>query len=325
MKAMVLAAGFGTRLRPLTTRLAKPAIPLFDQPLIRWSIERLRSAGVTEVVVNAHHLPETVERQLQLLPPEFAWTLNVEQPAILGTAGGLKAVEKHVRGCGTFIMANSDILHGIDLAAAVAFHRSHGGLATMVLYSGPGHEQYPHIHVDVEGRIVRFVRFDVPETAAPTAHGSFTGIHIFEEAIFDWIPAGRPVEINDEVYPAFLRQGIPAYGFIADAFWSDLGTPTSLIRTQGAMLTGEVQPGDLGYIGPCTPKEGWYLREADVPFDWRGPCFVSPKATVAAGASLGPNVCVNAGATHDSPEPLRDAYVFCDIDTAAAPDFLLRI
>ena len=155
MKAMILAAGLGTRLRPLTLERAKPAIPLLGKPLIIRLIEKLMQQGATDFRLNLHHLPHTIENLFQSPPWDSLPVSFSHEPRILGTAGGLKANEAFFDQ-GTFLMVNGDIVLEFSLEEAIAFHRDRKALATLVLY--PQQEPYRHspIRVDDEGHFRHF-------------------------------------------------------------------------------------------------------------------------------------------------------------------------
>ena len=133
MKAMILAAGLGTRLRPLTIERAKPAIPLIGKPLVVTLIEKLIENGASDFRINLHHLPHTIEKLFNSTPWSHLPVSFSFEPQILGTAGGLKTNEAFFQS-GTFFMANGDILQDFPLAEALSFHREHGALATLLLY-----------------------------------------------------------------------------------------------------------------------------------------------------------------------------------------------
>jgi mannose-1-phosphate guanylyltransferase len=313
LRAMVLAAGLGTRLRPHTLHRPKPLLPLMDQPLLYWVLHKLQHFGVSEVVVNAHHLSEQIEEDLAGSPVEgLACSVSVEHPMILGTAGGLKAAEDRLRGAGTLLMVNSDSLHTFDLSGALRFHQERGALATMVLFDGPGSADYPTVGVDREGRIVRLAdrAYSAKE---PARAGCFTGIHIFEEAIFDLIPLGRPWEINAQVYPRMLTEGRSVCGWFAEGFWSDLGTPERLLDGACALLGGCPDPHAAGYAGPLTEAAGWFPERAERTVRGatvRGPSFVSPAAELGKDALAGPHAIISAGAQVGRSSVVREALLF---------------
>lgn len=265
MKAMILAAGLGTRLRPLTLERAKPAIPLLGKPLVIRLIERLKAEGVSDFRLNLHHLPETVESVFE----SPAWSggpvsFSYEQE-IMGTAGGLKASESFFDQ-GTFLMVNGDIVMDFALSQVIAFHHERGAMATLVLY--PQTKPYRHfpVRIDKEGRLVNFKNSRVTGAEPLREAFVFTGVHVLEPSIFEFIPPGRFYEINDQTYPDAIRAGKRILGFPVHGYWNDLGDPLRYLDGQRDLL-------ERAGIDP--------------------PIYLSPDAEVAEDTSIGP--CVSAG------------------------------
>jgi len=233
MKAMVLAAGLGTRLRPLTNLIAKPALPIGPKSLIEWVLLQLRSQGVTEVVVNLHHRPETVRKRLgdgSALGLRLHYS---EEPEILGTAGGLAKAAKHFSGEETFLMVNADSLWSFDLADAIAWHRDNEAIATMVLL--PPRDGYS----TVETRDRRVSRIGGrPSTEAPGAPHHFTGIHVLSSRLLDALPAGFS-EINRDIYPDLIEEGELVGGFAVSGDWFEFGDPASYLRNTPLYLASK--------------------------------------------------------------------------------------
>ncbi len=237
MKAMILAAGLGTRLRPLTLEIAKPAVPLLGKPLVVRLIEKLAGEGVSDFRLNLHHLPGSLEAVFRNprwggLPVSFSY-----EAEILGTAGGLKANESFLRD-GTFLMANADIVMDFSLREAIAFHRKHAALATMILYPQEPPFRYFPVRIDREGRLRNFKGMCPGGDLRPETY-VFTGVHILEPRIFRYIPDGRFCEINDEVYPAALAQGERIFGYPVKGYWNDLGDPARYLGAQKDLLLRE--------------------------------------------------------------------------------------
>ncbi len=237
MKAMILAAGLGTRLRPLTLERAKPAIPLLGKPLVIRLIEKLVQHGATDFRLNLHHLPRTIEDLFRADPWDSLRVSFSHEPQILGTAGGLMANAAFFDQ-GTFLMVNGDIVMEFPLEEAIAFHRQREALATLVLF--PQQVPYRHspIRIDEEGRFLNFK--GIWPGGNPRAETYvFTGVHILEPEIFRFIPDGQFYEINDQVYLHGLRNGLKIFGFPVEGYWNDLGDPRRYLEAQKAMFARE--------------------------------------------------------------------------------------
>lgn len=285
MKAMILAAGLGTRLRPLTFERAKPAIPLLGKPLVVRLIEKLSAEGIGPYRLNLHHLPDSVGRLFNATPWDTLPVSFSHEPIILGTAGGLKANEPFFSD-GTFVMANGDIIAEFPLQRALAFHRERGALATLILYPQAPPFRHTPIRIDEEGRLHRFKGAGpAPGRLRPESY-LFTGVHVLEPAIFDFIAQSGFAEINNEVYPAALRAGERILGFPVEGYWNDLGDPARYLEAQQ----------DLLRLGNAHPR-----------------IYVAPDAGNVDPAGLGPNVSVAAGSCIEPTAAVRDSILWEDV------------
>jgi NDP-sugar pyrophosphorylase family protein len=247
MKAMILAAGLGTRLRPLTFERAKPAIPLLGKPIVVRLVEKLIREGVKDFRLNLHHLPRSIEDVFEKSTGNHSSISFSYEPEILGTAGGLKANEAFFDQ-GTFLMANGDIVADVSLREAVAFHKAQNAFATLILYPQPPPYRHVPIRIDDNGRLRQF-KGDWPGGPLRDETYVFTGIHILEPDIFAFIPSGSFYEINDQVYPDALRRGRAVLGFPVAGYWNDVGDPRRYLEAQKDMLSARKSGGTFE-IGP---------------------------------------------------------------------------
>lgn len=217
-KAMILAAGFGMRARPLTLVRPKPLFPVMNRPLISYTIDRLRRANVTDVVVNTHHLAEKVESFLDGVDNGMSIRTIREEDEILGTGGGVKNAEKLI-GDEPFLLLNSDIMTECDLLSAVEAHYRARPAATLVMHDYP---EFNQAAVDMEGRILGFRGRTVgPEKRYRTL--AFTGIHVISPEVFRFIPQG-PGDIIS-VYQDMIERGCAIRAHVAEnAAWWDAGS-----------------------------------------------------------------------------------------------------
>jgi NDP-sugar pyrophosphorylase family protein len=234
MKAMLLAAGLGTRLRPLTDRIPKCMVPVGGKPILEHNIEWLRKFGITEVMVNLHYLPRVV---MDYFGDGHKWgvmlTYSVEKE-ILGTAGGVKNVagffEKEA-----FIIWYGDNLCACDLEHLAAFHREKAGLATIALYQREDVTQCGIVGLDADNRILRFL--EKPDAEQVFSHWVNAGIYILEPEVLDYIPANTLFDFGRDVFPALLEDSQLLYGYCLKEeerfLWSD--TLRDLQRTQRKM------------------------------------------------------------------------------------------
>jgi NDP-sugar pyrophosphorylase family protein len=241
MRAMILAAGFGTRLFPLTVDRTKPAIPFLGKPLVGYVAEYLARYGFTDIVVNLHHEPDSVRRALGS-GTEFGVRISysVEQPSILGTAGAL-AHARPMLGDEAFLAINGKIITDIDLGEAIESHRSSGAIATMVLLPNTGFERFTV--VETEGtRITGFgpMADEVPgdERDAERPPLMFTGIQILEPRVFDYVPAEGYADIVPTFYNPAIAAGEHINAHITTGRWYELSTIPRYLDISLNMLNG---------------------------------------------------------------------------------------
>jgi NDP-sugar pyrophosphorylase family protein len=276
---MLLAAGLGTRMEPLTSERAKPALRLFDIPLAVWPMAFLARAGVTRLVVNLHHLPETLEPLLATAARQLRLDLAIshERETILGTGGGLGTAAPLMLegGAATMILLNADSLYFGDLAAAGRDHQAFGATASMLLQPPPAGGRYGLVATDRQGRVVSIAGRPAPD-APPAAERMFIGIHFFEPRLLERIEPGRAVDINADIYRSMIADGETVAGLAADGPWLDFGTPRQFLES-ALRLLADRGGGHGRYPFPLQPP-GRFLVV--------GPAYVGAGADLADGVRL---------------------------------------
>lgn len=255
MKAMILAAGFGTRLFPLTIDRTKPAIPFLGKPLVGYVAEYIAKFGFTDVVVNLHHQPESVKKALgdgSDFGVHIDYTL--EEPNIFGTAGALDNA-RHLLQDETFLIINGKIITDIDISKAVETHKRSGALATMVLMENPKRERFTEVFVN-EGQVTGFGDFPVriqnpkSETQNPLM---FTGIHILEPRVFDYIPRGVYSDIVPTFYNPAIARGELIAAHITEGKWFELSTIPRYLDITLRLLNGKTEKVVIGSNSQISP------------------------------------------------------------------------
>jgi NDP-sugar pyrophosphorylase family protein len=239
MNAMILAAGFGERLWPLTADRTKPALPVLGKPLVGYVAEYLARFGIMDVVVNLHHEPDSVRRALGD-GSRFGVNLEyVHEPVILGTSGALDNARQLLED-GTFIVINGKLITDIDLHAAIESHRSRKALATLVLLENKQRERFSVVETH-DGRVTRFSGMPLAELdpATGAAPLMFTGIQILESRIFDYIPRGVFSHSTMDVYPRAIAKGEVIAAHVADGTWFELSTLQRYLDISLALLRRE--------------------------------------------------------------------------------------
>jgi len=321
---MILCAGMGTRLRPFSDRWPKAAIPLLGRPLFRFGVELFQRAGVTALAINTHHLAEIMKTVASAecaragLPLQIAY-----EPTIQGTAGGIRGLRQLLKG-DHFLVLNGDVLFSVDLAPVVQAHLDSGASATMVLMPMPAGERYGAVEADSAGRVRRIAGRGPGGAALRQWH--FTGLHLMSPAVFDFMSAEGPEDINRDVYPRMLDKGLTIRAEIAQEYWSDLGTPARYLHTHLDLLAGRAPdivsaPAFSGTVrreGELWLRRGARTRGAQI----SGPVFfdeasvVEPGATVGPGVYLGPRARVRSGARLKRTVVLEDTEILSEEDLA---------
>lgn len=226
----MLAAGLGTRMRPLTERRAKPALPVLNRPLILHTLERLAHAGVSDVVVNLHHRPASVRRAVGVRPFGLRVRYSHER-RILGTGGGPRRA-RPLLGREPILLVNGDVLFDFDLRALVARHRRSGAAATLALRPNPDPSRYGPIVTDPSGRVLSLAGRPRGRRGRVSL---FTGVHVVDPALFERLPAGASDSVRDLYAPLVADGGFVA-GVRVRGAWFDFGDPARYLAAQRRLL-----------------------------------------------------------------------------------------
>jgi mannose-1-phosphate guanylyltransferase/phosphomannomutase len=298
MKAVVMAGGEGTRLRPMTASMPKPLLPIVNKPIMEHVLRLLQRHGITETVVTVQFLASLVRNYFGD-GEELGMALHyATEDAPLGTAGSVKNAE-HLLDDGTFLVISGDALTDFDLTDLVKFHHDKGALVTVCLTRVPDPLEFGITIVDDDGKVQRFL--EKPTWGQVFSDTVNTGIYVMEPEVFDHVAKGESVDWSGDVFPWLVDQGLPIYGYIAEGYWEDVGTHESYFKAQADVLSGKVDVDlDAFEVSPGV----WVGEGADVHPEavLRGPLYVGDYAKVEAGAELrefcvlGSNVVVKNGA-----------------------------
>ena len=242
MKAMVLAAGEGTRLRPLTNDMPKALVPVAGRPMIEYALLLLRHHGIREVIINLHHFGEQIERWLGD-GRHFGLTINYSRESeLLDTGGGLLKAKPFLQD-ESFIVINTDALIDLELANAIAFHKRQNAAVTLVLRPDADADRYGSIDIDSKARVRRFLTTQAPASSSgPLRKLMFSGVQILEPTVFDYMTAmPQKFSTTRETYPKMLAAGEALYGFCFEGFWQDLGTAERIKEAETKLARGEAR------------------------------------------------------------------------------------
>jgi NDP-sugar pyrophosphorylase family protein len=235
MKAMILAAGLGTRLRPLTNAIPKPLLPVGGTPLIVWNLLLLKRHGFCDVVINLHHLGPMIEQAVGNGSKFGLRIVYSREPMILGTGGGIKQAEPYFSGEPVLVL-NGDTLFELNLDALSAFHRTRNAAATLVLREDPDATRWGLVEVGADGRIVRITGKGL-SISGPTTPRMFAGIHILSPRLLRDVPKGVASSIIDP-YVAAIERGETVLGYDLRGYWSDVGTTERYAQVEHDVRAG---------------------------------------------------------------------------------------
>ncbi len=314
MKAMILAAGKGTRVRPITYTIPKPMIPIMQKPVMEFLVELLRQHGFDEIMVNVSHLADEIEnyfRDGQRFGVQIGYSFEgriVEGQLIgeaLGSAGGMRRIQDFYPFFDdTFVVLCGDALIDLDLSAAVKWHKEKGAIATVVMKPVPQEEvsSYGVVVTDENDRIVEFQ--EKPSVDEARSTNINTGIYIFEPEVLDYVPSGQVFDIGSELFPKLVESGASFYGIPMDFQWVDIGKVPDYWRAVCGVLRGEIRnvdiPGREVFPGVYT---GLNVAVNWDKVDVRGPVYIGSMTCIEDGAKIvgpamiGPNCRICSGAT----------------------------
>lgn len=326
MKAMVLCAGLGTRLRPLTERWPKPALPFLGQPLLRYHLAVLKAAGVSAVGINTHHLPEVMTDTARAECERARLPLHVvHEPVIQGTGGGIRGLRDFLSD-DDFIVFNGDILFPVDLRPVVEAHKRSGAAATMVLMPMPADEKYAAVEMDPQRQVRKIAGHGPGGTGLSPWH--FTGVHVISPRVFDFMSPSGPEDINRDIYVRVMKAGLAVRGEVVQAYWSDLGTPSRYLATVRDVLFGHVPLEGLGKASPffSAPRgQGNWWAHASAHLGASkvaGPAYFGAGCSLADGARIGSAVAVGTGARVGDGARLNRVAVFEDTEIAPGEELV---
>lgn len=277
MQAIVLVGGEGTRLRPLTYGTPKPMVPIANVPFLARTMQRLKDAGITDVILPAGYMPDQIR---DYFGDGSAFGMKITfiiEETPLGTAGALKNVEQYVHG--PFFVLNGDVLTSLDLRAMMESHERQGGIGLLHLIRVADPSAFGVV-LHENGPISAFIE-KPPRDTAPSNEVN-AGTYLFEREVLDLIPAGRNISIERETFPLIIEQGKGLYAFTTDDYWIDLGRPEQYLQAHRDVLTGKMPLPDV-VPGPVHAGEGVVVGAG---------ATVGPDVVLGAGTSIGPNAVV---------------------------------
>lgn len=280
MRAMILAAGVGSRLDPLTRNVPKPLVPIINRPVMEYLVLLLKQHGFHDIMVNVHYLGDRIA---DYFGNGAKWGVNIHwshEDELWGDAGSVKRVQDFFQN-ETFLVIGGDDLTDMDLTAVVQTHKRKQAKATLALSLVDDPSEYGIVQLDDDSRITRFLEKPKGEVFSKTAN---TGVYVFEPGVFDLIPAHTFFLFGKQLFPLMMEQGLPMYGHVTQAYWKDVGNIPIYKQTQRDVLEG--------HVNALLP-----LHQAGKNV-WKGDnTRIDSSAKISSPVAIGSNVVVEAGAT----------------------------
>ncbi|MCG2808338.1 MAG: NDP-sugar synthase, partial [Coriobacteriia bacterium] len=254
MKAVVMAGGEGTRLRPLTSLRPKPMVPIVNQPVMEHIIGLVKHHGITEVVATLAFMPQVIE---DYFGSGEEWGVDISyalEDTPLGTAGSVKNAQKLI-GDETFVVISGDALTDIDLTAVIEFHKEKGGPVTIALMAVPDPLDFGVVITDEDGRVERFL--EKPTWGQVFSDMINTGIYVMEPEVFKYIPDDRPFDFSSELFPLLMKEGFDLYGCPVDGYWCDVGSAESYLQVHRDILDDKARV----FVPGVSAREGLWVGE----------------------------------------------------------------
>ena len=303
--AILLSAGYGTRLKPLTDEVPKPAIPFLGKPMIWYAMHALKSAGIVDFAANVHHLPDRMSETLRSCAASLG-IQNIqiyrESGDILGTGGGARSCMTLLPAANNYVIYHGDVLCGADISGVLASHRDSGADVTMVVAPRPEHSKLGMVGINERHQVCRirdWYRKNMDDLSSLTPC-CFTGIHVIRREILEKLPLNQTICLVTEIYPRMMAEDLSINACLIHHFFADVGTPDTYLDAQLEILNHpEKLPG--AEIHCYEPRQGVTIHN---------PVSISADVVIHPGAVIGPNVCLSHGAEIFSGETLAETMRF---------------
>jgi mannose-1-phosphate guanylyltransferase/phosphomannomutase len=298
MRAVLMAGGSGTRLRPLTCDLPKPMVPVLNRPIAEHIINLLKRHNITEIIATLHYLPDVMRDYFQDgndFGVQMTYAVEEDQP--LGTAGCVKNIAELLDQ--TFLVISGDSITDFDLTAAIKFHKQRQSKATLILTHVPNPIEFGVVITDKDGRIKRFL--EKPSTSEIFSDTVNTGTYILEPEVLEYLPENQECDFSKDLFPLLLEKGEPMYGYVAEGYWCDVG---HLDAYREAQYDGLLQKVKLDFAYEERSPGLWVGQNTQIDPSARigtpvligANCRIGPRVELEAGTVVGDNVTIGADA-----------------------------
>jgi NDP-sugar pyrophosphorylase family protein len=317
MKAILLAGGRGTRLRPLTIHTPKPIVPIFNRPFLRYQIDLLKQVPeIDEVILSLNYQPRRIEEMFGDGSDTGIGIRYVVEPEPLGTAGAVRYAGESLRE--SVVVFNGDVLSRVDLAAVLALHRERKARATIVLTPVDNPSAYGLVETDGDGNVRQFL--EKPDPAEITCDTINAGIYVLEPDTFDRIPKDVPWSIERSFFPSLIERGETFVAYVHRGYWIDIGTPEKYAQVHRDIMDGRclVPPFVEGTPPVCVSAHARIEEDAVL----EAPCFIDEGVVVKAGARIGAHSVIGRQCHVEERAVVEDAILWAN--TRVSQDAAVR-
>lgn len=311
IKAVLMAGGKGSRIRPLTLSRPKPLIPVANRPLIEYVVEKIRNSGYDELVVTLSYLKSQIKSLLNKDYSDMDIKYSVEDKP-MGTAGGVKMAEKYLDD--TFFVLSGDVLVDLDLKKLLDFHEQNKSLATMVLTPVEDPRHFGIAVMDAENQIIKFLEKPTPQEVFSKIAN--TGTYVLEPEIFDYIDTRKgEVDFSNDVFPQLIQEKAGMYGYVLEGYWNDVGRPKTYLQANYDVLNRKIAPEPNGK----KLKEGvgrlgdmWIGENVEIENKVRiiGPVVIGDGCVIEKNCVLGPNSVIGENIYLEKNSTIKGSVIF---------------
>lgn len=306
MKAILLAGGKGTRLRPLTIHTPKPIVPIFDRAFLHYQIDLLRQVPeIDEVILSLNYQPRRIEEMFGDGEGTGVRLRYVVEPSPLGTGGAIRYAAQGIDD--TLVVFNGDVMTSVDVNAVVTMHRERKARATIVLTPVDNPTAYGLVETDKAGNVKRFLEKPNPDEI--TCNTINAGIYVLEPETFDRIPRDVPYSIERGYFPSLIERSETFIAHIYEGYWIDIGTPEKYVQVHRDMFDGRfasTPPGAAAHTTPSVAPDAKIEDGATLV----APCFIDAGATVKSGATVGPYAVLGRGVVVEEHAEVRSSIIW---------------
>lgn len=282
IKGIIMSGGMGTRLRPLTCHLPKPMVPIFNKPVMEYAIDLLKKHGIRDIGVTLYYLPSMI---MDYFGEGENFGVNMKyyiEDKPLGTGGSVKNADELLDS--TFVVISGDGFTNIDLTKAYEFHKERGSKATLILKREPIPLEYGVVITDEKGKIIRFL--EKPSWGEVFSDTINTGIYILEPEVLDYYQIGENFDFSKDLFPKFLKDNIPMYGYISEDYWCDIGDLDTYVRVHEDILKNSKNY----YLSDTTNEDIWVGKGTIIEEGCKiiPPVYIGEGCVIKNGATIGP-------------------------------------